>query len=142
MVSKQIPQELSPGAEVVGMTWCCLWNICCSSQTHFRSKLICAQGMGRSCSQSQRAVEVGKNIWRSSSPTLVHDLVLGGSEHPPSLSRQPVPMFEHSWWRSFFSFLNWISCVSKFVPIASCPVTSEKSLTAFFTPPLCIFTRW
>lgn len=54
---------------VVGMTWCCLWNICCSSQTHFGSKLFCAQGMGRSCSQNHRVVEVGKDIWRSESNT-------------------------------------------------------------------------
>lgn len=35
------------------MTWCCWWNICCSSQTHLGSKLFCAQGMGGSCSKNQ-----------------------------------------------------------------------------------------
>lgn len=110
------------------MTWCFMCSSCCSSQAHFGSKLSYAQGIGRSCSQNHTVTEAGRDMWRSSSSTLAQGLIQLSFEYLPrwwchNLFGQPVPVFDHPHGRSFFLRLNWISCISKFVPFASCSLT-------------------
>uniref|UniRef100_A0A8B9Q4U4 Transmembrane protein 19 n=1 Tax=Apteryx owenii TaxID=8824 RepID=A0A8B9Q4U4_APTOW len=94
-------------------------------------------------SQNHRTVEFGRDLWRSSSPTLLlkqghlehvaQDPVQVGFEYLQgwrlhNLSGQPVPVLCHPHSKEVFHYVQLELPVFQFVPIASCPVTGPHPL--------------